>query len=73
MAMAVKPSVGQAPRQCARKVKYVSQLAAADGLIRLAGRISLGQVRDPNPTRPLNIYPCSHCSCWHIGHEPEFA
>ncbi len=49
-------------RPCWRKTKHASQGAAEAALRSLATREKL---KDPTTA---NVYLCSHCGWWHVGH-----
>ncbi len=72
MAMAVKVvPYHTRPRGCVGKVPYRDLDKAQLALLRVVERFARGEDIDPQPSRPMNVYECSTCSCWHIGHAPS--
>lgn len=58
------------PRGCVGKVPYRTLDAAQEALLRVVARFATGEAVDNNPERPLCVYECATCSCWHLGHQP---
>ena len=67
--MAVHVDVLRAPRSCRGKVRFTNVERAQEALVRLAEELHEGTISRKNE-RPLDVYRCSWCNRWHVGHRP---